>query len=103
MQALRLADLAHDAGLDGIVCSGHEVGAIHKQWKDGFLVVPGLRLPDGKKGDQKRIVTPREARDAGASVLVIGSPIRSAEDPVGGSARHRGNLVKGQLFRFAQF
>ncbi len=81
-QAMRLADLSHEAGLDGIVCSGHEVGAIHKQWKDGFFVVPGLRLPNGSKGDQKRIVTPREARDAGASVLVIGRPIRSAEDPV---------------------
>ncbi len=81
-QALRLAELSHAAGLDGIVCSGHEVGDIHRQWKDGFFVVPGLRLPDGKKGDQKRIVTPREARDAGASVLVIGRPIRSAEDPV---------------------
>ena len=80
--ALRLADLSHEAGLDGIVCSGHEVDAIHKRWKDGFFVVPGLRLPDGKKADQKRIVTPREARDAGASVLVVGRPIRSAEDPV---------------------
>lgn len=80
--ALRLADLSHQAGLDGIVCSGHEVGEIHRQWKDGFFVVPGLRLPDGRKGDQKRIVTPREARDAGASVLVIGRPIRSAQDPV---------------------
>lgn len=81
-QALRLAELSHAAGLDGIVCSGHEVSDIHRQWKDGFFVVPGLRLPDGNKGDQKRIVTPREARDAGASVLVIGRPIRSAEDPV---------------------
>ncbi|MCB2080881.1 MAG: orotidine-5'-phosphate decarboxylase [Novosphingobium sp.] len=81
-QALKLAELSHEAGLDGIVCSGHEVGAIHKQWKDGFFVVPGLRLPDGKQGDQKRIVTPREARDNGASVLVIGRPIRSASDPV---------------------
>jgi orotidine-5'-phosphate decarboxylase len=80
--ALRLADLSHQAGLDGIVCSGHEVGEIHREWKDGFFIVPGLRLPEGKKGDQKRIVTPREARDAGASVLVIGRPIRSAEDPV---------------------
>ena len=80
--AMRLADLAHTAGLDGIVCSGHEVGAIHKEWKDGFFVVPGLRLPDGKKGDQKRVVTPRQARDDGASVLVIGRPIRSADDPV---------------------
>jgi len=81
-QALRLAELAHAAGLDGIVCSGHEVGDIRRQWKDGFFVVPGLRLPDGKKADQKRIVTPREARDAGASVLVVGRPIRSESDPL---------------------
>ncbi|MFM2302291.1 MAG: orotidine-5-phosphate decarboxylase [Pseudomonadota bacterium] len=81
-QAMRLADLAHSAGLDGIVCSGQEVGAVHRQWKDGFFVVPGLRLPDGKVGDQKRTVTPRAARDGGASVLVIGRPISRAEDPV---------------------
>jgi orotidine-5'-phosphate decarboxylase len=81
-QALRLADLAHSAGLDGIVCSGQEVGAIHRQWKDGFFVVPGLRLPEGKLADQKRTVTPRSARDNGASVLVIGRPISRAEDPV---------------------
>ena len=81
-QALRLADLAQEAGLDGIVCSGHEVGAIHKRWKNGFFVVPGLRPADGKLGDQKRSVTPRAARDAGASVLVIGRPISRAEDPV---------------------
>jgi orotidine-5'-phosphate decarboxylase len=81
-QAMRLADLAHSAGLDGIVCSGQEVGAVHRQWKDGFFVVPGLRLPDGKVGDQKRTVTPRAARDDGASVLVIGRPISRAEDPV---------------------
>lgn len=81
-QALRLAELAHAAGLDGIVCSGHEVGAIHRQWKDGFFVVPGLRPASGKDADQKRIVTPRQARDNGASVLVIGRPISRAEDPV---------------------
>ena len=81
-QVLRLADLAHSAGLDGIVCSGQEVGAVHSQWKDGFFVVPGLRPADGKVGDQKRTVTPRAARDAGASVLVIGRPIARAEDPV---------------------
>ncbi|WP_394728088.1 orotidine-5'-phosphate decarboxylase [Altererythrobacter sp. GH1-8] len=81
-QVLRLADLAQEAGLDGIVCSGHEVGAVHKQWKDGFFVVPGLR-PGGKAaGDQKRVVTPRAARDDGASVLVIGRPISKADDPV---------------------
>ena len=81
-QVLRLAELAHRSGLDGIVCSGHEVGAVHKQWKDGFFVVPGLRPADGKMGDQKRTVTPREARDHGASVLVIGRPISRADDPV---------------------
>lgn len=81
-QVMRLAELAEKAGLDGIVCSGQEVGAVRQQWKDGFFVVPGLRLPDGNKGDQKRIVTPRQARDDGASVLVIGRPISRAEDPV---------------------
>jgi orotidine-5'-phosphate decarboxylase len=82
-QALRLAELAHSAGLDGIVCSGHEVAGVRRQWKDGFFVVPGLRPNDGKSSaDQKRTVTPREARDAGASVLVIGRPITRAQDPL---------------------
>ena len=80
-QVLRLAELSQAAGLDGIVCSGHEVAAVHAQWKDGFLVVPGLRPADAMMGDQKRAVTPRAARDAGASVLVIGRPIARAEDP----------------------
>ncbi len=79
---LRLADLARDAGLDGIVCSGQEVKAVHNQWKHGFFVVPGLRPPGGAAGDQKRVVTPRQARDDGASVLVIGRPISRADDPV---------------------
>lgn len=80
--ALRLAGLAEAAGLDGIVCSGHEVGAVHRQWKEGFFVVPGLRPANGGNGDQKRIVTPRQARDSGASVLVIGRPISRADDPL---------------------
>lgn len=50
-------------------------------WRDGFLVVPGLRPADASLGDQKRAVTPRQARDAGASVLVIGRPIARADDP----------------------
>jgi orotidine-5'-phosphate decarboxylase len=81
-QVLRLADLAQEAGLDGIVCSGHEVGEVHKRWKQGFFVVPGLRPAGDSVADQKRIVTPRQARDGGASVLVIGRPISRAEDPV---------------------
>jgi orotidine-5'-phosphate decarboxylase len=80
-QVERLADLAREAGLDGIVCSGQEVGAIKRRWKDGFFVVPGLRPAGGNSGDQKRTVTPRQARDDGASVLVIGRPITKAEDP----------------------
>lgn len=81
-QVMRLADLAQEAGLDGIVCSGKEVRAVHKQWKDGFFVVPGLRPAGASAGDQKRVVTPRQARDDGASVLVIGRPISRADDPV---------------------
>jgi len=81
-QVMRLAELAHTAGLDGIVCSGKEVGQVRKQWKDGFFVVPGLRLAGNSVGDQKRVVTPRQARDDGASVLVVGRPISRADDPV---------------------
>ena len=80
-QVMRLAELAHASGLDGIVCSGHEVANVRKSWKDGFFVVPGLRMAGSGTGDQKRVVTPRSARDAGASVLVIGRPISRAEDP----------------------
>jgi len=80
-QALRLAGLARRSGLDGIVCSGAEVAAIRQSWPDGFLVVPGVRPAGGALGDQKRAVTPRQALDAGASILVIGRPITQAEDP----------------------
>lgn len=79
---MRLAELAEAAGLDGIVCSGQEVGAVHRQWKKGFFVVPGLRPAGSAVGDQKRVVTPRKARDDGASVLVIGRPISKASDPL---------------------
>ena len=78
---MRLAELAESAGLDGIVCSGKEVAAVHKQWKNGFFVVPGLRPAGASVGDQKRVVTPRQARDDGASVLVIGRPISRSDDP----------------------
>ena len=80
-QVLRLAALAHDAGLDGIVCSGAEVAAAKAMWLRGFFVVPGVRPAGGAAGDQKRIVSPREATDAGASVLVVGRPITEAADP----------------------
>ena len=91
-QVLRLADLAAEAGLDGIVCSGHEVADVHRRWKDGYLVVPGLRPADGHHADQKRTVTPRAARNAGASVLVIGRPISRADDPVAAARAIEGTL-----------
>jgi orotidine-5'-phosphate decarboxylase len=80
-QVERLAGLAREAGLDGIVCSGEEVKAARKQWKDGFFVVPGIRPANAAVGDQKRVMTPRGAIDAGASILVIGRPVTAAEHP----------------------
>ena len=80
-QVVRLAGLAQEAGLDGIVCSGEEVAYVRKGWKDGFFVVPGIRPAGGDVADQKRVMTPRAAMDAGASILVIGRPVTAAEDP----------------------
>ena len=80
-QVTRLADLARSAGLDGIVCSGEEVALAKRAWPDGFFVVPGVRPQGGALGDQKRAVTPREALDRGASILVVGRPISLAENP----------------------
>jgi orotidine-5'-phosphate decarboxylase len=80
-QVERLAALARSAGLDGIVCSGNEVQTARKAWSNGFFVVPGIRPADGKSGDQKRVMTPRKAMDAGASILVIGRPVTGAADP----------------------
>lgn len=91
-QVERLSALSHEAGLDGIVCSGNEVKAAHQLWKNGFFVVPGLRPKGGELGDQKRAVTPRQARDGGASVLVIGRPITGANDPNAAARAIEGTL-----------
>jgi orotidine-5'-phosphate decarboxylase len=80
-QVLRLTELARSAGIDGIVCSGEEVGAARKLWHDGFFVVPGVRPLNSHAADQKRVVSPRQALDSGASILVVGRPITQAEDP----------------------
>lgn len=80
-QVQRLAALARDSGLDGIVCSGAEVKAAHSAWTDGFFVVPGVRPEGSAVGDQKRVVTPGAAVTDGASILVIGRPITEAADP----------------------
>ncbi|MET1112979.1 MAG: orotidine-5'-phosphate decarboxylase, partial [Allosphingosinicella sp.] len=80
-QVMRLTALARESGLDGVVCSGNEVAAAKKLWPDGFFVVPGVRPADSHAGDQKRVMTPRKALDAGASILVVGRPITQADDP----------------------
>lgn len=85
-QVLRLAELALNAGVDGLVCSPLEVGAIRRRWgrrADGgpFLVVPGIRPHGAASDDQKRTLGPREAVDAGADLLVVGRPITAASDP----------------------
>ncbi len=81
-QVERLATLAKSSGLDGIVCSPHEVANLCKKLGADFsLVIPGIRPAGAASGDQKRIMTPKEAMDAGASYLVIGRPITEAVDP----------------------
>ena len=80
--AQNLAELTSKAGLDGVVCSPHEVEVIRKSTSPDFLiVVPGIRPVDGSLQDQKRVATPAAALKAGASVLVIGRPITGAADP----------------------
>ena len=80
-QVARLAWIARDSGVDGIVCSGAEVAQAKEAWNDGLFVVPGIRPAGSAVGDQKRVVTPAQALEDGASVLVIGRPITDAADP----------------------
>jgi orotidine-5'-phosphate decarboxylase len=80
-QVTRFAWIAHDAGVDGIVCSGAEVGQAKAAWPNGFFVVPGIRPTGADVADQKRVVTPARALEDGASILVIGRPITGAADP----------------------
>ena len=83
-QALTLARLTHAAGLDGIVCSPHDLAGVRKALPRAFLtVVPGIRPADTAANDQKRIATPSAAVAAGADILVIGRAITAAADPAG--------------------
>ncbi len=80
-QVKRLADLAQSAGLDGVVCSSYEIAMLRQQCGDDFLlVVPGIRPRGCDAGDQKRIMTPAQAMERGASYLVIGRPITDSAD-----------------------
>ena len=80
---LSYAKLAEEAGLDGVVCSPLEAGAVHERCGSRFLTVtPGVRFADGDRGDQKRVMTPAEARKNGSDYIVVGRPITAAENPV---------------------
>jgi orotidine-5'-phosphate decarboxylase len=82
-QVLRLAELAWDTGLDGVVCAPHELPLLRSRFEPEFrLVVPGIRPAGSAVGDQKRTRSPAEAAAAGADVLVVGRPITEAPDPV---------------------
>jgi len=79
---MRRVEQALKAGIDGVVSSPLEAEKIRKAVPDDFLVVtPGIRMPDGDKGDQKRIATPGDALRSGASHIVVGRPITEAKDP----------------------
>ncbi len=79
---LRLAGLARDAGLDGVVASPREARAVRGLWPRARIVTPGVRPWGSARGDQARVATPAEAVGLGATDLVVGRPIRTAPDPV---------------------
>ena len=80
---MHYAKTAADAGLDGVVCSPLESQKVHDVCGKGFLTVtPGIRFADGDKGDQKRVMTPADAKAIGSDYIVVGRPITAAEDPV---------------------
>ena len=82
-EVMRLAKLVHTAGLDGVVCSGHEAPRLRESLGERFtLVTPGIRPRGVAIDDQRRTMTPAEAASAGSDYLVIGRPITQASDPV---------------------
>ena len=85
-QALALGELAISSGIDGLVTSAHEAGALREKFPQAILVTPGIRMPDGDVGDQKRVATPAFAVQQGATHLVVGRPILQANDPSAAAA-----------------
>ena len=80
---MHYAENAKKAGLDGVVCSPLEAGKVHERCGSEFITVtPGVRFADGDIGDQKRVMTPEQAKLIGSDYIVVGRPITAAEDPV---------------------
>ncbi|MBQ7105994.1 MAG: orotidine-5'-phosphate decarboxylase [Clostridia bacterium] len=80
---MHYANNAKIAGLDGVVCSPLEAGKVHDTCGKNFLTVtPGVRFADGDVGDQKRVMTPEQAKKIGSDYIVVGRPITAAEDPI---------------------
>jgi len=80
---MHYAKTAKNAGLDGIVCSPLEAGKVHETCGSAFLTItPGVRFADGDVGDQKRVMTPAQAKEIGSDYIVVGRPITAAADPV---------------------
>lgn len=80
---MHYAQVAKESGLDGIVCSPHEAKKVHNACGSNFLTIcPGVRFADSASDDQKRIMTPAQARENGCDYIVVGRPITQADDPV---------------------
>ncbi len=80
---MHYAETAKNAGLDGVVCSPLEAKKVHDTCGESFLTItPGVRFADGDIGDQKRVMTPAEAKKIGSDYIVVGRPITAADDPV---------------------
>ena len=98
-QVLRLARLAAECGIDGMVCSPAEAAALHSALPKALLVTPGIRPAGSDDGDQKRIATPQFALAAGANMLVIGRPITAAADPKAAAQAILGDMAKSNPTR----
>lgn len=93
----RLAGMAVEAGIGGIVCSAKEVASLRgKLGADVILVTPGVRLPEDEVGDQKRVVTPYDAIRWGADYLVVGRPITKSPDPVAAARRFAAEMQRAR-------
>jgi orotidine-5'-phosphate decarboxylase len=94
-QVARLAKLTKDSGLDGVVCSPHEIAVVRAACGSDFLIVtPGVRPSTSASDDQKRVMTPKRALEAGADILVIGRPITGASDPARAAQEIAAELAK---------